>query len=58
MYTLLYLKWITSKDPVQHRELCSMSCGWEGHLGENGYMYMYVQVPEQSAVHMKLSQNC
>jgi len=29
--------------PVEHRELCSMlwQPGWEGSLGENGYMYMY-----------------
>ena len=29
MYTLLYLKWITTKVRpfVQHRELCPMSCG-------------------------------
>ena len=29
---------------VQHMKLCSMLCGspgWEGSLGENGYMYMY-----------------
>ena len=29
---------------VQYRELCSMSMwqpGWEGSLGENGYMYMH-----------------
>ena len=27
MYTLLYLKWITNKDLIQHRGLCSMLCG-------------------------------
>ena len=26
-HTLLHLKWITNKDPVQHRELCSMLPG-------------------------------
>ena len=26
---------------VYHMELCSVLCGWEGSLGENGYMYMY-----------------
>ena len=44
MYTLPYLKWITNKDL-----LCSTGPllnvmwqpGWEGSLGENGYMYMY-----------------
>ena len=27
---------------IQHMELCSMLCGagWEGSLGENGYMCM------------------
>ena len=48
MYTLLYLKWITNKDP-----LCSTGTllkvmwqlGWEGSLGEKGYMYMYGCVP-------------
>ena len=29
--------------------------GWEGSLGENGYMYMY---DWDSAVHLKLSQHC
>ena len=26
-YTLLYLEWITNKDLLQHRKLCSMLCG-------------------------------
>ena len=30
---------------VQHMELCSMTCEWEGCLGENGYVYMYGRVP-------------
>ena len=42
MYTLLYLKWITNKNL-----LCStgnsaqryVAPGWEGSLGENGYVY-------------------
>ena len=42
VYTLLYLKWITSTDLlyVQHVEL-TWQPGWEGSFGENGYMYMY-----------------
>ena len=27
IHTLLYLKWITNKEQVQHRELCSMVHG-------------------------------
>ena len=47
MYTLLYLKWVTTKDLLN-------SCGtllnvmwqprWEGGLGEKGYMYTYCRV--------------
>ena len=43
MYALLYLKWITNKGLHIAREtLLSAMCqpGWEGCLGENGYMYM------------------
>ena len=42
MSTLLYLKWITKQGPtVQHRKLCSVwQPGWEGSLGENGYMLL------------------
>ena len=50
MCTLPYLKWITNKNYcVQHRELCTAQgtllsvlwqSGWEGSLGESGYMYM------------------
>ena len=44
IYTLLYLKWIVSKDLlIAHGTLLSIMWqpGWEGSLGENGYMYMY-----------------
>ena len=43
MYTLLYLKWITTRTYcTEHRTLNVMwQPGWEGSLGENGYMYMY-----------------
>ena len=40
MYTLLYLKWIISKDLLYSTALLNVMCqpGWEGRLGENGYM--------------------
>ena len=44
MYTLLYSKWITSKnDYIAHGTLLSILWhpGWERGLEENGYMYMY-----------------
>ena len=48
MYTLLYSKWITNKDPLYGtwNSIYSMLCvslvdGEVGGLGENGYMYMY-----------------
>ena len=37
MYTLLYLEWVANKDLLY--VMCQS--GWEGSLGENGYMYMY-----------------
>ena len=37
-HTLLYLKWITNKDLLQHRELCSMLCGSLGGKGVWGRM--------------------
>ena len=43
-YTLLLLKWITIKDlHVPQGTLLNVlgQPGWEGSLGENGYMYMY-----------------
>ena len=41
-YTLLYSKWTTNKD-LPHGTLLNIvwQPGWEGSLGENGYMYMY-----------------
>ena len=47
MYTVLYLKWITNKDNtwncITHGTLLNVMWqpGWEGSLGENGYMYVY-----------------
>ena len=46
--TLLYLKWITNKDLLNSTgTLLSVlwQPGWEGSLGENGYMYMYGWIP-------------
>ena len=44
VYTLLFLKWIKTRTYciVQGTLLNGMwEPGWEGSLGENGYMYMY-----------------
>ena len=43
MYTLPNLKWIINKDPlVAQGTLLNVMWkpGWEGSLGENGYIYM------------------
>ena len=42
MYKLLHLKWIMSKD-MAHETLFNVvwQPGWEGSLGETGYMDMY-----------------
>ena len=46
MYIPLYFKWITNK-VLLHSTGNSAQCyvaalpGWEGSLGENGYVYMY-----------------
>ena len=44
MYTLLYLKWITSK-VLLYRQGTLLHApwqpGWEGSLGENEYVYTY-----------------
>ena len=43
MYTLLYLKWVTNKDLLYSSENSAhvmLQPGWEGSLGENGYLYM------------------
>ena len=43
MYTLVYLKCITNKDPLYSTGTLLNTMwqpGWKGHLGENGYMYM------------------
>ena len=41
LYTLLYLKWITSKDllySIGALLRVTWQPGWEGSLGENGYI--------------------
>ena len=41
---VLYLKWITNKDLLNSNGTLPnvmWQPGWEGCLGENGYMYMY-----------------
>ena len=40
MYTLLYLKWI-NKDLLGTLFNVIWQPGWEGSLGENGFMNMY-----------------
>ena len=48
MYTLLYLKWTTSKVLLHSTENsvnAVWQSEWEGTWGENGYMYMYGWVP-------------
>ena len=48
-YTLLYLKWIVSKDLLYLAQGILLSVTWqpacEGSLGENGYICMYDSVP-------------
>ena len=44
MYTLLCLKWITKGSyHIAQGTLLNVTwqAGWEGSLGENGYLYMY-----------------
>ena len=44
MYTLLDLKRITHKDLLYNTETLLnviRQAGWDGDLGENGYMHMY-----------------
>ena len=44
MYTLLYLKWITTKTYCRTQGILlnvMWQPGWEGSLEENGHMYMY-----------------
>ena len=52
MDTLLYLTWRTSKDLLDSTGTLlnvMWQPGWEGSLGENGYMYMYGCVPDSDA---------
>ena len=43
MDTLLYLKWITRTYCIAQGTLLNVMWqpGWEGSLGENGYLYTY-----------------
>ena len=44
MYTLLYLKWITSKDLLYRTgdsAQCYVAAWMQGGVGENAYMCMY-----------------
>ena len=53
-YTLLYSKWVTNKDhPIAQGALLSVMWwpGWEGILGENGYMCVWLS---PFTVHLKL----
>ena len=47
MFTLLYLKWITNKGLLYSTGNSAQYyvAAWMGVLGENGYMYMYGEVP-------------
>ena len=47
MYTLLYLKWIISKDlhSSGNSVQCYVAACIEGSLGENDYMHMYGWIP-------------
>ena len=56
VYILLYLKWITNKDPwystgnsvnITWWQLCSILCKWEKNLKKNRYVYMYSWVTLQ-----------
>ena len=58
MYTLLYLKWTTTKEFLQYRKLCSMLYGSLAGRGEFGgewiHVYMWLS---PFGVHLKLSQH-
>ena len=59
MYTQLYLQWITNRTScIAHGTLLSVTWqpGWEGSLGENGYLYMYMA--ESLHCSPQLSQHC
>ena len=48
MFILLYLKWIANKDLLYstgNSAHAMWQLGWDGDLGENGYMYIYGGVP-------------
>ena len=58
VYTLLYLKWITNKDPLFNIGNCSMLCGiLDGRGVWVEWIRVYVWL-SPFAVHLKLSQHC
>ena len=59
MYTLQDLRWMNSRDywiPQGTLLRVMWQPGWEGSVGENGYVYMYGWVP--SLFDLKLPQPC
>ena len=60
IYTLLYLKWITSKD-LQYstwNTVCSMLCGSRmGGQSGGGWIHVYTWLTPL-VVHLKLSSHC
>ena len=59
MYTLLYLKWMTNKDPLcstGNSALCYVAAWMEGKFGGE-WIHVYVWL-SPFAVHLKLSQRC
>ena len=59
MYTLLYLEWITNKDPLYRRVNSAQCCtaAWVG--GQFGVEWIHVYVwLSPFAIQMKLSQHC
>ena len=46
LHTLLYLKWVTNSTSQGILLHVMWQPGWEGSLGENGYMYTCIRVAE------------
>jgi len=59
MYTLLYFKWITNKDPLYSTENSAQCCmvAWMGEELRGEWVHEYVWL-SPFAVHLKLSQHC
>ena len=59
MYTLLYLKWITNKDPLYstwNSAQCYVAAWMGGELGGE-WIHVYVWM-SPFGIHLKLSQHC